>query len=116
MAVGGIHPSDVTIQSSEVHALNPSTGLWELITNIPVSTSGAAVVGVADNKIIVLEELLATNRDRTPLICGLVHLSDLFVYILRRMMLLCLHRSWPSAVVLISMYFNDWSIQCMTVL
>ena len=54
LAVGGRHPSDVTIQSSEVHALNPSTGLWELITNIPVPTSGPAVVGVADNKIIVL--------------------------------------------------------------
>jgi len=54
LAVGGRHSSDVTIQSSEVHALNPLTGLWELITNIPVPTSGPAVVGVADNKIIVL--------------------------------------------------------------
>ena len=54
LAVGGRHPSDATIQSSEVHALNPSTGLWELIANIPVPTSGPAVVGVADNKIIVL--------------------------------------------------------------
>ena len=54
LAVGGRHPSDATIQSSEIHALNPSTGLWELITNIPVPTSAPAVVDVADNKIIVL--------------------------------------------------------------
>ena len=54
LAVGGRHSSDATIQSSEVHALNPSTGLWELITNIPVPTSGPVTVGVADNKIIVL--------------------------------------------------------------
>jgi len=54
LAVGGRHSSDPTIQSSEIHALNPSTGLWKLITNIPVPTSGPAVVGVADNKIIVL--------------------------------------------------------------
>ena len=54
LAVGGRHSSDSTIQSSEVHALNPSTGLWKLITNIPVPTSGPAVVSVADNKIIVL--------------------------------------------------------------
>ena len=54
LVVGGRRPSDATIQSSEVHALNPSTGLWELITNIPVPTSGPAVVGVDDNKIIVL--------------------------------------------------------------
>jgi len=53
LAVGGCDLNDITIKSSEVHALNPSTGLWELITNIPVPTSGAAVVGAADNKIIV---------------------------------------------------------------
>ena len=54
LAVGGRHPSDATIQSSEVHALDPSTCLWKVIANIPVPTSGPAVVGVADNKIIVL--------------------------------------------------------------
>ena len=54
LAVRGRHSSDPTIQSSEVHALSPSTGLWELITNIPVPNSGPAVVCVADNKIIVL--------------------------------------------------------------
>ena len=68
LAVGGRHPSDVTIQSSEIHALSPSTGLWELIANIPVPTSGPAVVGVDDNKIIVLggsvgfkQRLFSTN-------------------------------------------------------
>jgi len=53
LAVGGRHSSDATVQSSEVHALNPSNGLWELITNIPVATSGPAVVGVDDNIFIV---------------------------------------------------------------
>ena len=68
LVVGGRHPSDPTIQYSEVHALNPSTGLWELITNIPVPTSGPAVVGVDNNKIIVLgggvgskQRLISTN-------------------------------------------------------
>ena len=67
LAVGGRHPSDATIQSSEVHALNPSNDLWELITNI-LPTSAPAVVGVADNKIIVLggvigskQKLISTN-------------------------------------------------------
>jgi len=68
LIVGGRHPADVTVQSSEVHAFNSSTGLWELITNIPVPTSGPAVVSVADNKIIVLggsvgskQRLISTN-------------------------------------------------------
>ena len=53
LSVGGRHSSDATIQSSEVHAFNPSTGLWELMTNIPVATSGPTVVGVADNIFIL---------------------------------------------------------------
>jgi len=62
LAVGGCDLNDITIKSSEVHALNPSTGLWELITNIPVPTSGAAVVGVADNKIIVFGGVIGSKN------------------------------------------------------
>ena len=68
LTVGGRHPSDATNQSSEVYSLNPSDGLWELITNIPVATSGPATVAVADNKIIAIggtigskERLYSTN-------------------------------------------------------
>ena len=53
LAVGGRHSSDATIQSSEVHVFDPAAGLWELITNIPVATSGQAVVGIADNIFII---------------------------------------------------------------
>ena len=62
LVVGGSPPSDPTIQSNEVHALNPSTGLWELITNIPVPTRGPAAVGVADNKIIVLGGTIGSKQ------------------------------------------------------
>jgi len=62
LAVGGSHPSDITIKSSEVLALNPSTGFWELITNIPVPNSGAALVGVADYKIILVGGIVSKQR------------------------------------------------------
>jgi len=62
LVVGGYDLHDITIKSSEVHALNPSTGLWELITNIPVPTSGAAVVGVADNKIFVVGGVIGSKN------------------------------------------------------
>lgn len=53
LAVGGRHSSDATIQSNEAHLLNPSTGSWELLTYIPVATSGPAVIGVADSIFII---------------------------------------------------------------
>ena len=49
LTVGGRKQS----RTSEVYALNPSTGQWKHLTNIPVARSGPAVVGVADNIIVI---------------------------------------------------------------
>ena len=54
LTVGGRQPSDVTSQTSQVCAFNPSTGLWRQITNIPEPRSFPAAVGVADNMILVM--------------------------------------------------------------
>ena len=40
-------------RTSEVYALNPSTGQWKHLANIPAARSGPAVVGVADNIIVI---------------------------------------------------------------
>jgi len=53
LTVGGRQPHDKTSQTSEVYTLNPSTGQWKHLTNIPAARSFPAVVGVAD-KIIVI--------------------------------------------------------------
>jgi len=62
LAVGGRHSSDATIQSDEVHALNPSTGSWELIANIPIAYSAPAAVTLADNKVIILGGTTNSNQ------------------------------------------------------
>ena len=54
LTVGGILPSDESNKISEVCAFNPSTGLWRQIANIPAARNFAGVVGVANNKIIML--------------------------------------------------------------
>jgi len=54
LAVGGRQPSDCNSQTSEVCAFNPSTESWSKIADLPAARSFLAVVGVADNKIIVL--------------------------------------------------------------
>jgi len=54
LTIGGRQPSDKTSQTSEVRAFNPSTGSWKQIANIPAARSFSAVVGVADNKIVLL--------------------------------------------------------------
>lgn len=53
VTVGGRKSSDITSQTREVCILNPSTGLWECITNIPEARSLPAVVGM-DDKIVVI--------------------------------------------------------------
>ena len=50
LTVGGRQQS----RTSEVCIFNPSTGRWKHLTNIPAAKSGAAVVGVADNDILVI--------------------------------------------------------------
>ena len=53
LTVGGRKSSDITSQTREVCILNPSTGQWECITNIPEAKSLPAVVGM-DDKIVVI--------------------------------------------------------------
>ena len=48
-------------RTSEVHIFNPSTGQWKHLTNIPAARSGPAVVGVADN-ILVIGGLTNENK------------------------------------------------------
>ena len=43
LAVGGRHPSDITSQTQEVHALDPSTGQWKHLTHFPAARSFPAV-------------------------------------------------------------------------
>ena len=49
LTVGGRQQS----RTSEVHIFNPSTGQWKHLTNIPAARSGPAVVGVADNILVI---------------------------------------------------------------
>ena len=62
LTVGGRQPHDKTSQTCEVYALNPSTGQWKHLTNIPAARHFPAVVGVAD-KIIVIGGMTNKNRE-----------------------------------------------------
>jgi len=62
LTVGGRQPSDFTSQTCEVYTLNPSTGQWKNLTNIPAARSFPAVVGVSD-KIIVIGGITNKNRE-----------------------------------------------------
>ena len=53
LTVGGRQPSDITSQTSEVFALNPSTGQWRHVTNIPAGRSFPAVVSMDDKMIVI---------------------------------------------------------------
>ena len=53
MTAGGRQPSDITSQTSEVFALNPSTGQWGHVINIPAARSFPAVVSMYDKMIII---------------------------------------------------------------
>ena len=53
LAVGGRQPSDVTSQTCVVCTLNPSTGRWKHLTNIPEASSGPAVVSTGDKMIVI---------------------------------------------------------------
>ena len=50
LTVGGKQQSNHT---SEVNVFNSSTGQWKHLTNIPAARGGPAVVGVADNIIVI---------------------------------------------------------------
>ena len=62
LIVGGREPSDSTSQTSQVFALNPSTGQWRHVTNIPAARSFPAVVSM-DDKMIVLGGMTKENRE-----------------------------------------------------
>jgi len=62
LTVGGRQPHDKTSKTCEVHTLNPSTGQWKYLTNIPAARSFPAVVGVA-NKIIVIGGVTNKNSE-----------------------------------------------------
>ena len=49
LTVGGKQQS----RTSEVNIFNASSGQWKHLTNIPAARSGPAVVGVADNIIVI---------------------------------------------------------------
>ena len=50
LTVGGRQQQSRT---SEVYTFNPSTGQWKHLTNIPAARAGTAVVGVADNILVI---------------------------------------------------------------
>ena len=68
LAIGGRKQFSRT---SEVNILNPSTGQWKHLTNIPEERSGTAVVGVADN-IIVIGGVTDDGKDSKTVWIGVV--------------------------------------------
>ena len=67
LAVGGRRPSDVTSQTHEVYALDPSTGQWKHLTDIPAARSFPAVVSIGD-KMIVIGGMTNKNSDFSNLV------------------------------------------------
>ena len=53
LTVGGRQASDITSQTSKVCTLNPSTGQWKHLTNIPAARSFPAVVSMDDGMIVI---------------------------------------------------------------
>jgi len=60
--VGGRQLLDSTSQTCELYILDPSSGQWKHLTNIPAARSSPAVVGVA-NKIIVIGGVTKKNME-----------------------------------------------------
>ena len=54
LTFGGREPSNKASQTTEVCAFNPSTDSWKQIATAPEARSCSAVVGVAENKILLL--------------------------------------------------------------
>ena len=53
LTVGGRLQSDICSQTREVYALNPSTGQWKHLTNIPAARSLPAVVSMGDEMMVI---------------------------------------------------------------
>ena len=63
LTVGGRQPSDYASQSSEVYALNPSTGQWKCLSNnLPGARSLMATVSM-DDKMIVIGGMTNWNKE-----------------------------------------------------
>ena len=62
LTVGGRQLSDFTSQTSEVYALNPSTGQWTHLTNIPAARSYPAAINM-DDKMIVIGGMTSKNKE-----------------------------------------------------
>ena len=62
LTVGGRELSDLYSQTSEMHSLNPLTGQWKHVANIPAVRSFPAVVSM-DDKLIVIGGMTNANRE-----------------------------------------------------
>ena len=62
LTIGGRKTSEFTNLTSEVYALNPSTGQWNCLTNIPAARSFPAAVNM-DDKMIVIGGLTSKNNE-----------------------------------------------------
>ena len=62
LTVGGRKASELTSQTSEMFALNPKTGQWTHLTNIPAAISFPAAVNV-DDKMILIGGLTIKNKE-----------------------------------------------------
>ena len=73
LTAGGRQPSHSNNKTSEVCVFNPSTNQWKPIANIPVALTGPGVVGVADDKLIVLGGADKQNNFSRKLWIGTIH-------------------------------------------
>ena len=62
LIIGGYQQSDVNIKTDNIYILDPSTGNWRQLLNIPAPRSGAAVVTV-NNKIVIIGGVTSKNRE-----------------------------------------------------
>ena len=67
LTVGGWQQS----RTSEMCIFNPSTGQWKHLINIPAARNGPAVVGVADNNILVVGGATNEAKDSNTLWIGI---------------------------------------------
>ena len=60
LTIGGVQESDINNISREVCIFNPSTCQWKILTTIPTTRTGPAVVAV-DDKLLVISGLVSRN-------------------------------------------------------
>ena len=62
LTIGGRKSSELTTQTSEVYVLNPKTGQWTHLTNIPAARSFPAAV-IINDKMIVIGGMTSKNKE-----------------------------------------------------